>query len=97
MQLLPGISMSVQGVLNTRLSEKAGPWQANLIVQGLGFLVALIIVIITGSTKFNSAWQVQKPYLLGGAIGVLIVFTVMKGIGSLGCNREYQLYLSLSF
>ena len=85
--------MSLQGVLNTRLSEKTGPWQATFIVQGSGFLVALIIVIFTKNLDFNSAFEVHKPFLLGGVIGVLIIFTVMQGIGLLGTTCAISLIL----
>lgn len=91
--IIAGVSMSLQGVLNTRLSEKTGPWQATFIVQGLGFLVALFIVIFTKSLNFNGALEVHKPFLLGGAIGVLIVFTVMQGIGILGTTCAISIIL----
>jgi bacterial/archaeal transporter family-2 protein len=91
--ILAGISMSLQGVLNTRLSEKAGPWQATFVVQGLGLIVAFIIVLFTKSFDFSGILRVQKPYLLGGAIGVLIVFAVMKGIGILGTTCAISIIL----
>ena len=46
--ILAGAAMSVQGVLNTRLSEKAGLYEANVWVQGTAF--ALSLLAMTGST-----------------------------------------------
>lgn len=41
--ILAGIFMTIQGVFNTRSSEKIGLWETNLLVQGTGFLLTLII------------------------------------------------------
>ena len=41
--LLSGLAMSVQGVFNTRLSEKIGLWESIVIVQGTAFIFATIL------------------------------------------------------
>ncbi|WP_191980806.1 DMT family transporter, partial [Clostridium haemolyticum] len=41
--VVAGIFMSIQGVFNTRLSEKMGLWETNTLVQGAGFIITLII------------------------------------------------------
>jgi len=76
--------MSLQGVFNTRVSEKIGLWETNVFVQGTAFLLTLIIVLIAGNGNFKAIKEVNKLYLLGGALGAIIIFTVMKGISSLG-------------
>lgn len=72
--------MSLQGVFNTRMSEKIGSWQSNFIVQGIGFFVTLAILLFVKSGNIHNIKQVNKLYMLGGVLGVIIIFTVMEGI-----------------
>jgi transporter family-2 protein len=76
--------MSLQGVFNTRLSEKVGPWETNTLVQGTGLALTLIILFFSHSGNFKKITEVNKLYLTGGIIGVFIIFTVIQGIKSLG-------------
>ena len=76
--------MSLQGVFNTRVSEKIGLWETNVFVQGTGLILTLIILLIAGNGNFKAIKEVNKLYLLGGALGAIIIFTVMKGISSMG-------------
>lgn len=82
--ILSGISMSLQGVFNTRLGEKIGTWETNVFVQGTGFILTLIIMLIVGKGSFKNLKSVNKLYILGGALGVFITFSVMEGIAKLG-------------
>lgn len=82
--ILAGIFMSLQGVFNTRVSEKIGSWETNTIVQGSGLALTLIILFFARSGNFRKITDVNKLYLLGGFLGVFIIFTVMHGIRSLG-------------
>ncbi|HCC01495.1 MAG TPA: hypothetical protein DEP60_02210, partial [Ruminococcaceae bacterium] len=47
--LLAGIAMSVQGVMNTRLGERVGLYEANMIVQGIAFLLSVLAVLFLGT------------------------------------------------
>ena len=76
--------MSLQGVFNTRVSEKIGLWETNVFVQGTGLIVTLIILLIAGNGNFKAIKEVNKLYLLGGVLGAIIIFTVMQGITSMG-------------
>lgn len=82
--ILAGLLMSIQGVFNTRCSEKIGLWETNIVVQITGFIFTLIILLIVGNGDFKKITQVNKLYLLGGIIGVLIIYFVMRGISDLG-------------
>lgn len=84
--VISGISMTLQGVFNTRLEEKVGTWETNVIVQGTALIFTLIILIFFGKGNFKSVKEVNKLYLLGGILGVIIIFTVMKSIGSMGAT-----------
>lgn len=76
--------MSIQGVFNTRVGDKIGLWETNAIVQGTGFLLTIIILLIFGNGSFKNIKSCNKLYLLGGILGVAITITVMKGIKDLG-------------
>ena len=80
---IAGAAMSVQGVMNTRLSEKIGIYESNAFVQGTAFALSLIAVWILGKGSFREIANVNKLYLLGGALGLVITVTVMLGIGKL--------------
>ena len=82
--IISGICMSLQGVFNTRLSEKIGSWETNTIVQSTGLILTLVILFFFGKGDFKSIRDVNKFYLLGGVLGVVIIFTVMQSISSLG-------------
>lgn len=76
--------MSLQGVFNTRVSEKIGLWETNVFVQGTGLILTLIILFFVGNGNFKAIKEVNKFYLLGGVLGALIIFFVMQGITNLG-------------
>ena len=82
--IISGIAMSLQGVFNTRLSDKIGSWETNTIVQASGLVLTLIILFFFDNGNFKEIKSANKLYLLGGALGVIIIFTVMISIKSLG-------------
>lgn len=91
--IIAGICMSLQGVFNTRTGEKIGNWETNMVVQGSGFLITLIIVLIMGNGNLKKINEVNKLYLTGGALGVVIIYTVMIGIKSLGATYSISTIL----
>ena len=81
--IVAGAAMSIQGVFNTRLSEKIGLYESNTLVQLTAFIASLIVMLIFGKGNFNEISGVNKLYLTGGLIGVIITITVMLAIGNL--------------
>lgn len=81
---LAGSLMSIQGVFNTRVTEKIGIWETNVIVQAVALVTTLIVMMVAGTGDFKKIYEVNKWYLLGGVIGALITFTVIKGISMMG-------------
>ncbi|MCI8521071.1 MAG: DMT family transporter [Clostridia bacterium] len=81
--IIAGAAMSVQGVMNTRLSDKIGLYESNVIVQGIAFVLSLVALWILGKGNFREIGSVNKMYLLGGVLGIIITITVMLGIGKL--------------
>lgn len=91
--IIAGALMSVQGVFNTRTSEKIGLWETNTIVQGTGFILTIILLLLFGKGNFTKFGSVNKIYYLGGIIGVFIIFTVMKGVSEIGPASANMLIL----
>lgn len=91
--IIAGVAMSLQGVFNTRLGEKIGTWETNVVVQATGLILALIVFLITGNGSFKHLKEANKLYLLGGILGVVIIFTVMSGIKALGPTCSISIIL----
>ena len=83
MSAVAGAAMSFQGVMNTRLGEKIGLYESNVFVQGTAFLLSVIAMLVLGKGSFRSIMEVDKLYLFGGVLGIVITITVMLGIGKL--------------
>ncbi len=79
--VIAGALMSIQGVMNTRLGEKIGVYEANVIVAGAAFILSVVFLFILGKGDFKMVSQVNKFYLFGGVLGYLITITVMLAIG----------------
>ena len=84
--IISGIAMSVQGVFNTRLGEKIGVWETTLLVQIIALILSLIIFFFFGDGSYTNLKDSNKLYLLGGVLGVVITFTVMKSISAMGAT-----------
>ena len=82
MCILSGAAMSVQGVFNTRLSEQTGLLKSNFIVQVIA-LIPAAISLFWASGSFSGIMNVNKLYLTGGLLGMVITITVMMGIKNL--------------
>ena len=78
--IIAGAAMSFQGVMNTRLGEKAGLLEANTFVQGTAFILSLAAILFFGNGSFKSIFEADKVYLAGGVLGLVITITVMLGI-----------------
>ena len=81
--VIAGAAMSVQGVMNTRLQEHVGLWEANAYTQGTALLLSLLVLWFFGKGDLTKLGSVPKGYLLSGALGLLITVTVMLSIKGL--------------
>jgi transporter family-2 protein len=82
--IISGIAMSVQGVFNTRLGEKIGVWETTLLVQIIALILSLIVFFFLGDGSYANLKDSNKIYLLGGILGVVITFTVIKSVSAMG-------------
>jgi len=78
--IIAGAAMSIQGVMNTRLGEKAGLLLANSYVQGTAFVLSLIVLLFAKDNNFRAFGEVNKFYLFGGVFGIIITLTVMMSV-----------------
>lgn len=81
--IISGAAMSIQGVMNTRLGEKIGTYEANMYVQGTAFLLSMLVMFIFGKGDLRAITDANKLYLFGGALGLIITITVMRSVSSL--------------
>lgn len=80
--IISGAAMSVQGVMNTRLGEKTGIYEANVFVQGISFILSVIVMIMWGKGSLKGIADVDKLYLFGGVLAPVITITVMKAVSA---------------
>ncbi|MDR0286505.1 MAG: DMT family transporter [Clostridiales bacterium] len=81
--IIAGAVMSLQGVINTRLSEKIGLLESNVFVQGTAFILSFFVVLFFGKGNFKTILGVNKIYWIGGILGLIITITVMLSIKGL--------------
>lgn len=81
--VIAGAAMSVQGVMNTRLQDRVGLWEANAFVQGTAFVLSLIVMWFFGKGEWKALLSAPKWNLLGGALGLVITVTVIMSIKGL--------------
>lgn len=51
--IISGIAMSIQGVFNTRVSERIGDMETNVVVHGSALVIAIILVLFWGRVTLN--------------------------------------------
>ena len=79
-----GFLICLQNVFVARTGEKIGLWEANTWIHGAGFVLAFIILMLSGSSGGSSILEVKKVYWIGLFIGVAIVFAMMQGVTRMG-------------
>ncbi len=84
--LIAGISMAVQGSINTRLSRTVGQWEATFVVHVVGLLATSLLLFAFRIGRGDLGRVAAAPWYspAGGLIGVLIVWAVMASIPKLG-------------
>ncbi|PHV72309.1 hypothetical protein CS063_02195 [Sporanaerobium hydrogeniformans] len=93
MAIISGLLMSVQGVFNTRVTEKAGVWFTTSIVQGVALVTCLLVLLFAKDANVEGLKAVNKFYLLGGVMGAGITYTVIMAMSKLGPSYAIMLIL----
>ena len=77
--------MSIQGVFNTEGTKQTSVWVAAGWSTAYGLITCLVIWLFTGREPVAGLMQVTPKYVLvGGIMGALITYTVIRSMGSLG-------------
>ncbi len=84
--ILSGALMSVQGVFNEGVTKQTSIWVSAAFVQLTAFIFCIAAWLFTGrESSFGALMRIDNKYmLLGGILGALITYTVIKSMGSLG-------------
>lgn len=84
--IISGALMSVQGVFNEGVTKQTSIWLSSSFVQLTAFLFCLAAWFITGrEAAVSSLFRIDDKYmLLGGILGALITYTVIRSMSSLG-------------
>jgi len=91
--IIAGAVMSLQGVINTRLSERIGVLEANLFVQGTAFLLSFLALLIFGRGDLPAIRGTKWYYLVGGVLGLVITVTVILSIKGLSPTAAVSIIL----
>lgn len=89
--VLAGIIVATQNVFSTRISGEVGMWETTVVVHIVGLIFALIMATIFGKGSYSGLGEVNKLYLLAGALGVMIIFSVTNGVSVLGASFAISL------
>lgn len=83
---LAGIIMAVQGAVNSALGKVVGLWEATFIVHLVGLLLvtALLFICRIGDGSLANFSQAPWYNYLGGILGVLIVYGVVRTMPVIG-------------
>lgn len=91
--IVSGALMSIQGVMNTRLSDRIGLLESNAYVQATAFVLSLVVMLIFGKGNLSLISKTNPLYLLGGALGLFITLTVMVSIKNLNASTAISVIL----
>lgn len=83
---LSGLLMALQGAMDAGAAKTIGLWEATLVVQVLGTVVAVAALFVARGGLGGLPHLGDAPWYLylGGPLGVAIVFTVMVAVRRVG-------------
>lgn len=83
---LSGVAMAIQGSLNSALGKVVGLWETTFVVHltGLLLVAALLFVCRIGDGCLGNFLQAPWYTYLGGVLGVLIIYGVVRSIPKIG-------------
>lgn len=83
---LSGIAMALQGSLNSALGKIIGLWETTFVVHltGLFLVTVLLFACRVGDGCLGNIMQAPWYTYLGGILGVLIIYGVVRSIPKVG-------------
>lgn len=92
--IVAGLFIALQNIFMSRTGEKIGFWEANTLINGMGFLLALLILFLTGRSGSAGLREVNPVYVVGCLSGVVVIFSIMQGVSRLGLFIAVPLIIS---
>jgi transporter family-2 protein len=83
---ISGVAMAIQGTLNSALGKVVGLWETTFIVNLTGLILVSVLLFICRLGDGCLAQISQAPWYtyLGGVLGVIITYCVVKAIPRIG-------------
>ena len=83
---LSGATMALQGAINSGLSKVVGLLETTFIVHIVGLLLVVVLLFVLGWGDGSLARIGEAPWYsyLGGVLGVIIVYTVVRSMPRIG-------------
>lgn len=82
--IIAGILISLQSVIQTRISEKIGLWETNTMVHIGGLVMTLLFLWFQGDCNWRRLPEVNPFYYLCCFFGAFIIFGIIKGVTAIG-------------
>ena len=94
--IISGALMSIQGVFNEGVTKQTSVWLSASFVQLTAFLFCICAWFFTGrESSVGALFRVDNKYmLLGGIIGALITYTVIKSMSGLGAAQAVMIIVT---
>lgn len=82
---ISGITMAIQGTLNSNLSQRSTLLTATFVVHLIGTVSSLLLVLILKTPVFPHSWlSIPWYFYLGGILSVVIISLVAFSIPKIG-------------
>lgn len=80
--MLSGITMALQGSLNSSLGKIIGLWETTLVVHVLGAILVAVLVFVLRMGDGNLANWSNAPWYtyLGAVLSIIIIYSVARSI-----------------
>ncbi|PFG03446.1 DMT family transporter [Bacillus sp. es.034] len=82
--LFGGLCITMQGIFNARMSDAIGGWHTTSMVHLVAFAISMTIYMNVRDGKGKSFKEVPFLYLIGGTFGVIVVFSELTAIHTIG-------------
>lgn len=81
-----GVTMALQGSVNAALGKVIGLLEATFVVHLVGLLLVSVLLFVFRLGDGNLSFILDSPWYnyLGGVLGVIIIYTVVRAIPPLG-------------
>lgn len=91
--LLGGFFLTFQSVANATISNQIGSWQAAVITQLTGFVLAFAIVLVIRDRSYRQLNEVSPLYASGGMLAAIVLFSNMTAVHIMGVTLTIAVFL----